>query len=98
MLEDAILILGIALCTALLSEGTSDSVAPLSHVLTCLVATPPPPGLLYVAVYRSDHYKKLKVTVEKQSKQCEGVRVYLCESVEVCLCEGVHVCECGGIP
>ncbi len=28
-------------------------------------------GILYVLVYRTDDYKRLKVTVEKQSKKCK---------------------------
>lgn len=27
-------------------------------------------GILYLLVYRTDHYKRLKATVEKQSKKC----------------------------
>ncbi|XP_065669802.1 calcium load-activated calcium channel [Hydra vulgaris] len=48
MLEDTILIVFIALATALLSEGLS-----------------------YVLIYRTEHYKKLSVEVEKNTKKLE---------------------------
>ena len=48
MFGDAILIIVIALCTALLGEG-----------------------LTYVLVYRSDEYKRLKLSMERKTKKLE---------------------------
>lgn len=69
MLADTILILFISFCTALLSEGTgiaSNILLYISITHMCFDA-----GILYLLVYRTDHYKRLKSTVEKQSKRCE---------------------------
>ena len=64
MIADAILIVFISVCTALLSEGT---------YRVCYQLTTSSEGILYVLVYRTDNYKRLKTVVERQSKRCKPV-------------------------
>lgn len=73
MFADTLLILFISLCTALLSEGKppqnmngSDIFSTKDHFLINFVYI----GILYLLVYRTENYKRLKATVEKQSKKC----------------------------
>ena len=76
MFADAVLILCISFFTALLSEGEKRP----SHTHSPFYTPPSPPfrpvpslGILYVLVYRTDDYKRLKAIVEKQSKKCKAI-------------------------
>lgn len=68
MYEDALLIVFIAFCTALLGEGV------LYGEFICLTRFSPPPGLTYFFVYRSDEYKRLKLEIERKTKKIEKRR------------------------
>ena len=72
MFADAILILCISFFTAFLSEGKSTNVLIIPSYLHLPLPSPLPTliGILFVLVYRTDDYKRLKSIVEKQSKKC----------------------------
>lgn len=76
MVGDAVLIIFIAICTALLGEGKTiqkhfktnkflkNKIACLYRLVFVLNL-----GLTYVLVYRSDKYKRLKLDIERKTKR-----------------------------
>lgn len=80
MLADTLLIVFVSFCTAFTSEGerTIQSLNTWLNV-SCSGCIPtatrsfPRPGVLYLLMYRTENYKRLKAEVEKQSKKCEFV-------------------------
>ena len=49
-------------------------------------------GILYVLVYRTDHYTRLKTEIEKRSKKCE--RYTHTHTATQCHSRSVSDCEC----
>ena len=109
MLADAILIVFISFCTALLSEGKMYDVyfklfrfqGLLS--LTVKESLPFSAGVSYVLLYRTESYQRLKQVVERESKKREfslcfrrGRPVYILSDLYACGGSGTKEGDGGG--
>ena len=72
MWADTILIVVISICTALLGEGKYRNFNRITPLITILQTYQPLLllGLIWLLVYRTEKYQKLKIEVEKGSKKC----------------------------